>query len=135
MPVQKSLRHDNRSESLELIPTNPFGFGRQPTPLVVVEPGPSTQLLPQDPDLLLKVFDDISLVTVDPPSGTDEQQLELVHPAILYQPPLANQIQRARRAASSWPCSASFRTLREFVHAIWKRRRLPVARRRACQIR
>ena len=92
MPVQKSLRHDNRGESLELIPADPFGFGCQPTPLVVVEPGPSNQLFPQDPDLLLKVFDDILLVTVDPPSETDEKQLERVHPAILYQPPLANQI-------------------------------------------
>ena len=92
MPVQKSLRHDNRSESLELIPINPFGLGRQPAPLVVVEPGPSTKLFPQDPDFLLKVFDDILLVTVDPSSETDEKQLERVHPAILYQPPLANQI-------------------------------------------
>ena len=92
MLVQKSLRRHNRGESPELIPTHPFGFGRQPAPLVVVEPGPSNQLFPQDPDLLLKVFDDILLVTVDPPSETDEKQLERVHPAILYQPPLANQI-------------------------------------------
>ena len=52
----------------------------------------SIQLFPQDPDLLLKVFDDILLVTVDPPSETNEKQLERVHPAILYQPPLASQI-------------------------------------------
>ena len=92
MPVQKSLRRHNRGESLELIPTHPFGFGRQPAPLVVGEPRPSIQLFPQDPDLLLKVFDDILLVTVDPSSETDGKQLERVHPAILYQPPLANQI-------------------------------------------
>jgi len=49
MPVQKSLRRHNRGKSLELVPTDLFGLGRQPTPLVVVEPGPSTQLSPQDP--------------------------------------------------------------------------------------
>ena len=112
MPVQKSLRHDNRSESLELIPINPFGLGRQPAPLVVVEPGPSTLLFPQDPDLLLKVFDDILLVTVDPSSETDEKQLERVHPAILYQPPSLTQIRRSRQPAFSWPFQASFRTVR-----------------------
>jgi len=118
MPVQKSPRRHNRGESLKLIPTDLLGLGRQPTPLVVVEPGPSTQLLPQDPDLLLKVFDDILLVTVDPPSETDEKQLERVHPAILYQPPLANQIYSAADC-SSGPFSASFRTLRgsDLVHS------------------
>ena len=88
MPAQKSLRRHNRGESLELIPTHPFGFGRQPAPLVVVEPRPSIQLFPQDPDLLLKVFDDILLVTVDPSSETDEKQLERVHRAVIHQPPV-----------------------------------------------
>jgi len=92
MPVQKSLRRHNGGESLELIPADPFGFGREPAPLVVVEPGPFAQSFSENLDLLLKVFDDMLLVTVDPPSETDEQQLGRVHRAILYQPSLANQI-------------------------------------------
>ena len=91
MPVQESLRRHNRGESLKLIPTDPFGLGRQSATLVVLEPGPSTQLFPQDPDLLLEIFDDILLVTVDPPSETNEKQLERVHSAILHRPPFASQ--------------------------------------------
>ena len=58
-------------------------MGRQPAPLLVIEPGSFAQLLLEDLHLLLEIFDDVLLVTVQTACKADEEQLENVHRAML----------------------------------------------------
>jgi len=65
------------------VPSDLFGFGRQPATLIVIEPGPLAQLLLEDLHLFLEILDGVLLVTVEPFSEADDQQLESIHRAML----------------------------------------------------
>ena len=80
MPTQQRARSDDGGDLFEPLQTDFLGLGGQSSALVVVEPGLLAQLLPEDQDLLLEVFDRVLLIAVDPAGQTDEEQLKLVHP-------------------------------------------------------
>jgi hypothetical protein len=56
-----------------------LGLVRQPAVLVIGESGLFAQLLLEDLHLLPKVIDDALLVSVEPASDTDQQQLKRIH--------------------------------------------------------
>ena len=58
--------------------TDLLGLGGQPSPLIVVEPGPVAELLLENFDLLLESFDDILLVAVDPAGQAYHKELKPV---------------------------------------------------------
>jgi hypothetical protein len=59
VPGQQSLGRDERGHFFQKLPTQAFGFGRQSTALVVVEPySPAAELFAQDAVLFAKVLDD-----------------------------------------------------------------------------
>jgi hypothetical protein len=80
MPSQKGARGGDGGDLFEPLQTDLFGLGGQPAALVVIEPGLFAQLLPEDFDLLLQVFDDVLLVAVDPAGQAKEEKLKMVHP-------------------------------------------------------
>ena len=55
-----------------------FGFGGQPTPLVVREPWLLAELFPEHFYLFLQVFDYALLIPVQPTRQSNEQQLQCV---------------------------------------------------------
>ena len=79
MPIQKRARGGDGGNLFEPLQTDFLGFGGQSSALLVVEPGLFAQLLLEDFDLLLEVFDDVLLVAVDPAGQTEEDELILVH--------------------------------------------------------
>jgi hypothetical protein len=83
VPVQESLGADDCGKSAQAVSAQLFGLGCQPMALVIVESGLSAQLLPQNLDLFLEVFDNELLVTIQPARKADEQELQRVHRPIL----------------------------------------------------
>ena len=63
-----------------MLQTDLFRLGGQPSALVVVEAGLLAQLLPEDLNLLLEVFNNVLLIAVDPTGQTDEEELKMVRP-------------------------------------------------------
>ena len=83
MPLQERLWAENRGKAPQSIPPELLRFGGQPAALVVGESWLFAQLFPEDLDLLLEVFDDKLLVTVEPTGQADKHELQSVHRPIL----------------------------------------------------
>jgi hypothetical protein len=66
LPIQKSALGGESGNPFQVFEADLLGLGRQPSALSIVEPGLLAQLLLEDLDLLLKIFDRILLVAVDP---------------------------------------------------------------------
>ena len=79
MPSQEGTRGGNGGDILEPLQPELLGLGGQPSALRVVEPGPFAQLLLEDFDLFLEVFDVVLLVAVDPASQANHEKLKGVH--------------------------------------------------------
>ena len=84
---QKGGGCDDSRNLLQPAQTDGFGFGSQPTALVIVEPGPFAQLFLEDSDLLLEVLNNVLLVAVDPTGETKQKKLKMVHPDMVEAPP------------------------------------------------
>lgn len=92
VPSQESLRADDGGKLKQAVSPELVALGRQPAALVMVEPGLSVQLFPQDLYLLLEVFNDELLLAVEPTSQADEHELQSVHRPIPAQPPLLTRV-------------------------------------------
>jgi hypothetical protein len=83
MPSQQGARGDKGGDPLEAFPPEFLGLGGQPATLVVAEPGLLAQLLLQNLNLFLEVFDDALLISVNPTSQTQQTELKHVHLSIM----------------------------------------------------
>jgi hypothetical protein len=70
---QDSGPHDGRSE-VQPLPAHPSRFDGQPPPLVIIKAWPFAELLLEHLNFLLKVFDDLLLVAVEPTRWAEEQK-------------------------------------------------------------
>jgi hypothetical protein len=98
-----------------------IGLGGESSALVIVEPGLFPQLLLEDFDLLLEVFDNILLVAVDPTSSAGHEELKGIHVLSMKSWARRGQTWCAGaghlfglngRIFESMPCDVSFRTVR-----------------------
>ncbi len=83
VPIQEGAGSGQSGNPLEVFEADLFGLGRQPSALCIVKPGLFAQLLVQDLDLLLKIFDPVLLVAVDPTGQAYHKELKLIHRCIL----------------------------------------------------
>jgi len=74
MPGQKSIRGNDAGKASEAFSSNRLALGGQTTALSVIEAWPLAQLLLEDSDLLLKIFDDQLLAVIHPTSKANEQK-------------------------------------------------------------
>ena len=79
MPIQQRARGDDSGDLFEPLQTDFLSLGGQSSALVVIEPGLLAQLLPEELNLLLEVFDNVLLVAVDPAGQAKEEKLKFVH--------------------------------------------------------
>jgi hypothetical protein len=74
VPGQKRIGCNDAGKARENLPPNGLGLGSQSTALIVVEARPLAQLLLEDSDLLLKVFDYELLALIHPTRKANEQK-------------------------------------------------------------
>jgi hypothetical protein len=91
MPIQEGAGSGQSGNPLEVFEANLFGLGRQPLPLGIVEPRLLAQLLLEDFDLLLEIFDHVLLVVVDPTGQAKEDELKLIHCRMIRFHPLSSE--------------------------------------------
>src|SRR5882724_9979877 len=72
VPGQKSIGGDDAGKAGEVFSSNRLAFGGQTTALIVVKARPLAQLLLEDSDLLLKIFDYKSLAVIHPTSKANQ---------------------------------------------------------------
>jgi hypothetical protein len=79
MPSQEGVRGGDGGDLFGPLQTDLLGLGGQPSALIVVEPGSFAELLLEDFDLLLEVFDNVLLIAVDPAGQAYHIELKQVH--------------------------------------------------------
>jgi hypothetical protein len=121
MPIQQRARGNDAGDCLASWQSDLFGLGGQPAALLIVEPGLFAQLLLEDFDLLLKVFDNVLLVAVDPARQAEQEELKQVHWRSMRDWRLQGQrfsgrigkfLDRTKQIIPHVPRNVSFRTVR-----------------------
>jgi len=74
VPGQKSTGGNDAGKAGEAFSSNRLALGGQTTALIVVEARPLAQLLLEDSDLLLKIFDYELLAVIHPTRKANEQK-------------------------------------------------------------
>src|SRR4051812_32690493 len=80
MPGQKSIRGNDAGKASEAFSSNRLALGGQTTALSVIEAWPLAQLLLEDSDLLLKIFDCQLLAVIHPPAKQTSRKRKGVIP-------------------------------------------------------